>query len=965
MKKLLKKYALLLAATAFIINFASCKSNDDDDDDKKTPEKEQVNSDVTPGTIGEFPASIKSGAELVKTLDSSNQNVILLYYRPDGQYSNWGLWLWPDGGDGAPGWDDTSGKFKKDSSSGIAYMVLDSSLLKTSTAALAAITSSANLNFIIRDPNWAKDPGDDQVMDLASGNKHFMVISGDKNVYSITENMSPSFSSVLMESPTTMKVVLGVKYGLKTSADSNGFSLVSNDGSVIAVKDVVNYANKTDRSKNFTDTVLITLASAVDASKSWSLQHEKFGKISVNTNAAVKESLNDFLYSGSDLGLTLDSNGATFKVWAPTASDVKLLLYASSADVGTFQSATVAAKASGSTTEKELYGKPAVDPVQMTFDKNTGIWTSTQKDFNAYKYYKYQIVNNGTTYYVCDIYAKAASADSIAAQITDINSDSTALYNGTYDSTWGTKEGYYNPFGSTGSETKTYNDAVIYEMHIRDWSRAVVTDSTGKFLDIANSDKIISYIKDLGVTHVQIMPMFDYSQVNADDGYNWGYNPYHYNVPEGRYVSSGYTDGTQAVKELRTMIAKFHEAGIAVNMDVVYNHTSGTAGGSLYDSTVPYYYYRINADGSYSNGSGCGNETDSEAPMFKKYMIDSLKHWMLDYHINGFRFDLMGLHSTETMAAIYKELSAIDKNVMVYGEPWTGGTSLVKNGVNKEKIDSCADTTNSENGVACFNDDIRNAIKGAEFGGFGIGQVQGKFVDTDINAGLRGNAFTSVTGRSLNYVECHDNYTLFDKLDYSLSFDKVEGKDAIVSSFITVDKLTDAQLSLIKSQDKLCAAFVILAQGTPFINGGQEFMRTKRGNPDSYSADTKGGQKWDNGTGEFGIDTVNTVDLSFVEKYNDVYNTYKGLIALRKSSPVFTNATNIKITNPKPGVTRYTVSNASETYRVFFNATDEAHDLSSDTTGYTKVIDVTSGTPTESASLPDSVPAKSFVILKK
>ena len=354
---------------------------------------------------------------------------------------------------------------------------------------------------------------------------------------------------------------------------------------------------------------------------------------------------------------------------------------------------TVAAKANGGTDEEELLGEPS-GTEEMTADTKTGVWSYELSSIGSKKYYKYQIEVDGKILYVCDINAKVCAPDSIAAQIVDIN-DSSATPNG-----WGD---YKNPF--TGS---TYNDAVIYEMHIRDWSRATVKDSTGKFKDFA-SDEVIKHLKDLGVTHVQILPMFDYAQVNADENYNWGYNPYHYNVPEGRYVDySSDKDGTAAVKQLREMIQKLHDNGISVIMDVVYNHTSGTTTGSLYDSTVPGYFYRLNADGSYINGSGCGNEVATNHAMVKKYVIDSLKHWMQDYHINGFRFDLMGCLESETMKEIYDELYKIDPKVMVYGEPWTGGTSGVEKGA------SAAVSGSSDNGVGAFDDDFRDAIKGAE-----------------------------------------------------------------------------------------------------------------------------------------------------------------------------------------------------------------------------------------------------------
>ncbi|WP_294429035.1 alpha-amylase family glycosyl hydrolase [uncultured Treponema sp.] len=613
-----------------------------------------------------------------------------------------------------------------------------------------------------------------------------------------------------------------------------------------------------------------------------------------------------------NFGCTLSGSSASFRTFAPTAISVKLLLFKTSSSLK----------------------NPDAD-FEMTASDD-GSWSLENVNVAEYKYYKYRIETTTGTNDVCDIWAKAASADSVASQITDINSDSSALPSGlTLDTAWGTKEAYYNPFGNNGAESKKYTDASIYEMHIRDWSRVEVTDSTGKFLDIANGDKVIAHLKDLGITHVQILPMFDYAQTNADNNYNWGYNPYHYNVPEGRYVTAGYEDGTQAVKELRTLIGKLHEAGIAVNMDVVYNHTSGTGSASLYDLTVPEYFYRLDSSGNYYNGSGCGNEVATNHAIVKKYVIESLKHWMLDYHINGFRFDLMGLHEASTMSAIYTELAKIDPNVMVYGEPWTGGDSGVKNGCIKEKLskfDSCS-PSNDVNGVGYFNDTIRDAIKGSVFDQGGKGQVQGVFADDTICEGLLGSVkFATVLGRSLNYVECHDNQTLFDRLAYS-NYKKVSG-------------LSDSQMNKIKAEEKLTAAYIFLAQGTPFINGGQEFMRTKNNDHNSYISS----------------DSVNQISLSFKETYADVYNTYKGLIALRKAnSDAFGANTSAaaETYNSTKGVTKYTAGD----FLVYFNATDD--EVSIETSGYTKFVDVANGTPTESTTLPGKVAAKSFVILKK
>lgn len=591
-----------------------------------------------------------------------------------------------------------------------------------------------------------------------------------------------------------------------------------------------------------------------------------------------------FGYDGDDLGITLAGSKATFKTWAPLATDVKLLLFKDASSLS----------------------KEPADSKAMTFDGKTGVWSVLDVDVSTYKYYQYAITANGTTNKVCDIWAKATSGDSIASQIVDINDSSVA-------SGWETS--YVNPWAKS-TESKSYTQVVIYEMHIRDWSRAFAQSSTGKFEDITNalkdSGKFAEHLKDLGVTHVQILPMFDYAQKNADTKYNWGYNPYHYNVPEGRYTNySASKDGTDAVGQMRAMIKAFHEAGIAVNMDVVYNHTSGTGSGSLYDMTVPNYFYRQNASGTNSNGSGCGNELATQRKMVKKYVIDSLKHWMNDYHINGFRFDLMGLHETETMKEIYKELSNIDPNVMVYG-------------------------------VACFNDDFRNAIKGGEYGGFQKGHVQGAFADNAIILGLKGSVgtggFTQRLGRSLNYVECHDNYTLFDKLAISYL-----NKTSFSGDLFTA--IGENGLADVKAQDKLAAAYVLLAQGTPFINGGQEFLRTKKGDENSYQS----------------ADSINAIDLSFKEKYSDVYNMYKGLIALRKANPeAFGSNEAAKAEKISAGVTKYETGD----FCVYFNATDKAVKI--DASGYAKSVDVSSGTPTEGAVEAElEVLAKSFVILKK
>ena len=629
-----------------------------------------------------------------------------------------------------------------------------------------------------------------------------------------------------------------------------------------------------------------------------------------------------FTYEGNDLGLTLSDNNATFKCWAPLAKSVKVLLFKDSSNLT----------------------KPAKS-LKMTKDAANGAIWSASADCTGFKYYQYEIANPGKKSRVCDIWAKAASPESVASQITDINSDSTAIPEGLkYDTSWGTKESYYNPFGNSGKTAKSYTDAIIYEMHIRDWSNVEVSDSLGKFNIIADGEKIIAHLKDLGVTHVQILPSFEYAEKITNKLYNWGYNPYNYNVPEGRYVTAGYTEGTQAIHDMRYMIGKLHENGIAVIMDVVYNHTAGTGDSSIYDLTIPQYFYRMKDAETYSNGSGCGNEVATNHAMVRRFIVDSVRHWMLDYHVNGFRFDLMGLHERDTMKEVYKACHEIDPNVMVYGEPWTGGKSMVKSGVAKSTVDLITeDIEENVNGVGCFNDDFRDAVKGSVFNPTEGGFVQGNYGGImKIIAGLTGSVrgrggFTKKIGRSINYVECHDNHTLFDKLAITAI-----GKNTTGDIF---EQLSPDQLELVKKQDKLSAAFIYLAQGTPFINGGQEFLRSKKGNHNSYMAP----------------DAVNGIDISFAEKYSDVYNTYKALIAFRKANSKYFGANESAAAEAvSPGLVKYTTGK----FTVYFNANDDAKDINE--SGKQIVINETNGTYSTAANGKIAkVAGKGFVIIEK
>lgn len=956
MKRIINSIIALIVSILFLIGCepSSSSSSKKDNSGGSESNDEKDNSGgggsngekVAPGTIEETPEAIKIVIAAKEKL-GANDEAVLYYYRPDGNYTDWDLWLWADGAGGiSVPFND--GTINLDDGSKIAYIRFkDNSAISSDIQDI--VNKSGNINFIVRKggETWAgKDPGPDQSWNLSWG-KHFAVISESPNVYAVDPNAKPQIVGAVMISPLEMQLTLSCKYAISASPSNNGFTIRATDGTEVNITNMKNYIfRKSDNEKNlknynFTSNFWVEIGEDLDLEKTYKISHAKFipddGKeIGMNevlsTKAAEKEAANEIL------GAIYTSASTTFKVWAPLASEVSVLIY------DDWNEAKEDGKEhnfilTDEKKEKDTKGKRT----EMTLNEEKGVWSAKVDGDWKGKYYTYEITNGGSTNRICDIYAHSAAPDSVAGQIVDLATDTITQPTG-----W--KSDYTNPFKGE------YTDAVIYEMHIRDWSRAFVENSLGKFDDITNalkaSGEFAAHLKDLGVTHVQILPMFDYAEKSDDANYNWGYNPYQYNVPEGRYVNDYDGDGRNAVCQMRAMIQAFHEAGIAVNMDVVYNHTNGTGIGSLFDMTVPYYYYRL-TNGTYSNGSGCGNETASNRVMFKKYMIDSLKHWMNDYHINGFRFDLMGLHEKETMKEIYAELKKIDEHVMVYGEPWTGGSSPVENGITSDS----KKTVDDMEGVAMFNDDIRNAIKGAEFGGFQKGFVQGTYKEKDdkkekdlvaaVIEGLRGSpSLTKHPGRSINYVECHDNYTLFDKLAMShLDLTDETWKPANGDLLTELNK-KEGGLDIVKAENKLCAAIIFLAQGTPFINGGQEFMRTKNGDHNSYASEDK----------------INQIDLKFKEKYEDVYNVYKGLIKLRKENHEAFGS-NTKATAEKANDDGSVIKYTTGDFVVYFNSSNEVFKFA-DSNEY-KVIDVTSGEPEEKEGLSSTVAGKSFVILRK
>ncbi|MDB4922196.1 MAG: pulA [Mucilaginibacter sp.] len=531
-------------------------------------------------------------------------------------------------------------------------------------------------------------------------------------------------------------------------------------------------------------------------------------------------------------------------------------------------------------------GGQAISTVSMV-KSISGTWQNIINKDLKNKYYTFQVMQDGKWLMECpDIYAKAVGVNGARGMVADM-----ALTNPT---------GWQN---DKKPALKSFTDIVLYELHIRDISISPNSGikNKGKFLGLAETGTKspdgeptgLDHIKQLGVTHVHLLPAFDFNSIDETkpeaNKYNWGYDPLNYNVPEGSYSTNPY-DGNARIKEFKTMVQALHKNGLRVILDVVYNHTSDTKN-SNFNQFAPNYFYRQNADGSYSNATGCGNEVASERAMVRKFIIESIVYWAKEYHLDGFRFDLMGVHDIETMNQVSAALHKIDPTIFIYGEGWTAGDSPLPEDQRAIKKNAA-----KLNEIAAFSDDIRDGLKGgwsdlkekgfvsgaagkAESVKFGIvASTPNPQVDyTKVNyskAPWAAEPFQTIT-----YASCHDDNTLFDRL-------KISNPGASEADLIKMDKLANA--------------IVLTSQGVSFLHAGAEMLRTKQGVANSYNQP----------------DSINQIDWSRKTKYKAVFNYYKGLIALRKDHPAFRMAstkmiqTNLKfIDTSDPGIIAYQLSN--------------------------------------------------------
>lgn len=564
----------------------------------------------------------------------------------------------------------------------------------------------------------------------------------------------------------------------------------------------------------------------------------------------------EYTYTKGDLGATYSKESTTFKVWSPTATSVTLKRYAT-----------------GSDSEK---GAQDLGEVPMTKlmegEKWTGVWTATVEGDIVNTYYTYLITS---THPVSGVEQTAETQD-VYSVATGVNGKRSMVCD--LDST--------DPEGWDSDKHVLLDkatDSYVWELHVKDFTYSetsgVSEENRGKYLGFTEKgttvpgteiSTCVDYLKQLGVTTVQLNPFYDFQSINEagpNDQFNWGYDPQNYNVPEGSYSSNPY-DGNVRINECKQMIQALHNAGISVVMDVVYNHTySCSEEDSCFQATVPDYYYRLTKTGAFSNGSGCGNEVATERAMARDYIIQSCLYWVNEYHVDGFRFDLMGLMDVETMNAIRDKLDEVDSKITTWGEGWTGGTSnypkLTCTGETfRQAIQANASYVNPR--VAFFNDAIRDGIKGSVFNVTEKGFIAGNTTYAkNIRHGVRANSnakngwLAQAPSQCVTYADCHDNATIYDQIIASTGLgDYGERVDAAVK------------------MNKLAAAIGNTSQGILFTLAGQEMGRTKFGDTNSYKSSPE----------------INMINWQNVIDYADLVSYYEGLHKIRENFAPFTAA---------------------------------------------------------------------------
>lgn len=789
-------------------------------------------------------------------LEQETHSIQVHYHRSDGDYSKWDLWIWsktPNGNGQAKSFVNT------DEFGGCTDPILLTSLTSNNT-------KSTEVGLIYRLPDWSKQSGDIIVSvpkTSREGIFHAYLIDGANEALTVAPKAGQiSNANMISSNKVKAKVFLGnvsfTKDNIKVLEDSKEKTIT--DFSV----------NKSN------EEITVTLQDNVDLTKL--LQFE----VTINNETYIatigtaglydtEDFKNAFTYEGDDLGAIVseDDSKTTFKLWAPTSTKVVLNIY----NFGTPSS-------------YEGGSDEVIKNVEMN-KGDKGVWYyEANADYHG-KYYTYTVTNSAGTNETIDPYAKACGVNGIRGMIVDFERINP--------------EGW--EYGKRADSISKRSDANIYELHVRDYTKDETWGGTpansGKFLGLSESGTYyeqdgvkystgLDHLKELGVTNIQIMPFYDQATVDEsvnEPSYNWGYDPLNYNCLEGSYSSNPF-DGFVRIKEFKQMMMALTEAGIRVNMDVVYNHTARSSN-SNFQFIVPGYYHRMTSDGGFSNGSGCGNEIASERPMVRKFILDSTEFLYTEYNLSGYRFDLMELIDKTTMQMVYDQLREIDPLTLVYGEPWTGGTSALQDGEGTNKatvkyIVSKDENDNITGGVGYFNDDTRDGIVGRVPSPSTPGFVQADGVSFKSDAYYRGIKF-GITGgtergfatasnyvydasQTINYVSCHDNNTLWDKLRLSTNVNSWK---------------YDEKWEIVRMMNKQADTIVFFSEGIPFIQEGQEFLRSK---PKAEGIGS--GTIYDNNS-YCSPDSVNKVRWNLKAENSDVFNYYKDLYKFRAEHESF------------------------------------------------------------------------------
>lgn len=754
--------------------------------------------------------------------DGYNQLVIYWDYSAD--LSTAAFWIWPEDGDGQ-GYPVEADPY------GCKVVVnLPDTVKRAGFIACYGCTSTSGSTWI----GGTKDVDADRFIDLTARRVVAYLKSGDANIY--LSNDGGNLETVKELKMAEMVGFDTLKYTVSPAVNLTSLSQVKiyEGDREIAVTGISNL-NKGAVSGE------VTVGEVLDLSKTYEIEIEGYGRMAIVPTAIFDsaEFIANYTYDGDDLGAVINGDSTTFKVWAPTASKVVLNLFASGHE-GT-----------------------AYKNVEMEKGER-GVWSYTEACGHG-TYYTYTVTTAVGAQEATDPYAKSAGCNGNRSMVIDLSLTDPENWDAAFV-----------------AGTDTYTEAVIWEVHVRDFSNKIASSQyKGRYLaftergltNSAGTAVGVDYLVNLGITHVHLLPVYDYATVdeaNPNSAFNWGYDPKNYNVPEGSYSTNPY-DGAVRVNEYKQMVQGLHNAGIGVVMDVVYNHTYSA--NSSFNRIVPYYYYRYTASGTNTNASGCGNDTASERYMFRKFIVDSVSYWASEYKLDGFRFDLMGLHDLETMRLVEEAVHAINPDALIYGEGWTMGATIDGSAqANQGNIGKIEATNGAGGSISVFNDAIRDGLKGSVFDAKSKGYISGAYAANDLKVrfGIAGGETSGATwrvknGMVINYMSAHDNNTLWDKLLLSNPDNTVEERLAM---------------------NRLGAAILMISKGTPFWQAGEEMLRTKGGDENSYKSS----------------DEVNNIDWEALVPGSDVHNMmlyYKGLIEMRDSYEVFTANSGVTITFEK------------------------------------------------------------------